>query len=932
MLKTAVHLLAGALFACLALSATAQSQNPLQDWRTLDSEHFHVHFEAANLTNARAAAAIAEQQYARLTRAFDWYPAHRIQVSLVDNNDLPQGVANVVPFTRSEILLVPPDEGELVSSDDWMTLVLSHELAHVIHLDKSRGLPNSLQKIFGRHPWLFPARMQPTWGIEGLAVYWESQVNPQGRATGPWFEMLMRLEVANGLKPLAQINSPAYGWPRNQAYLYGSYFHLFLADVYGEDTIFRLVSEYGDNLVPYRLVSNSARVTGKPLPQLWQQFEGWLTERFQSQLAALQAHTMSSFDDVTPRGFAASNALVGEDGTLWFVENDGHSAPVVTREKAGKRERIVGVQASARLALHPQQGLLIAQPERCDAFSVYYDLFKLDADNQLVRLTHCGRYRHAVWSPDGSSIAAVRHIAGKPALVLLDASGQWRETLFDAHAGDIISALDWHGDTIAIVQQHNMQWDIHAFNVTTKTWQQLTHDSAIERDLHFSHDSSLLYSADYSGNFDLYRLTQDRQHTERLTRGIGAAIAPGGMDRNGYIYYTGFAADGQHIRRSKVQVLETVALASSGATAHADGTDNASPVASTAASGFQTSSYSAWKSIAPTSWQPYWQTSDDTEAYGVTVFGQDALSLHQYLLSLARETDLVEYAGVVSYGFANQLFLTTRREIESVNSSNPNVEYYKTELESQVLYSYPFGTLDDLWHAGVGYSFETDKLKTRDGTVSEIDENVVALHFGYSSVKFFPQLYGASAGRSIALVLESYDAVHNNDFTGEVFSLDWHEYIPVGDNTLALRWVEGIGSEQPTYFELGDVFSEFEGLAPHINQRKYALRGYDSLDELSDRHLRLGTIEWRMPLRNLNRSLMVPPIGVGRSALVLFSDTGTTWHSGSKPDRYYSSAGVEIIGELVLGYNLVLDTRVGFARGFADIGESQFYMRFGRAF
>jgi len=165
-----------------------------------------------------------------------------------------------------------------------------------------------------------------------------------------------------------------------------------------------------------------------------------------------------------------------------------------------------------------------------------------------------------------------------------------------------------------------------------------------------------------------------------------------------------------------------------------------------------------------------------------------------------------------------------------------------------------------------------------------------------------------------------------------VLSFDWHEYIPVGDNTLALRWVEGIGSEQPTAFELGDVFSEFEGLAPYINQRKYALRGYSSQSALTDRHMRLGTVEWRMPLHNVNRSLMAPPVGIGRSALVLFSDTGTTWHSGSNPDRYYSSAGIEVIGELVVGYNLILDTRIGVAKGFDDIGESEFYVRIGRAF
>jgi hypothetical protein len=938
MRKTAVRLLAGVLFSCLAVYALAQSQNPLLDWRTLDTEHFHIHFTAPQVSNARVAAAIAESQYARLTKAFDWHPAHKIHIRLVDNSDRPQGVANVIPYTQAEILLVPPDEGELISSDDWMTLVLSHELTHVIHLDKTRGTPAGMQDLFGRHPWLFPGRMQPTWGIEGLAVYWESTVNRQGRGGAPWFEMLMRMEVANGLKPLSRINGPASEWPRNQAYLYGSYFYLFLADVYGEKTVFRLVREYSDNLVPYRLISNSARVTGKPLPQLWQQFEGWLRQRFEPQIASLRQQGLSPYTDITLRGFAHEGPVTDVDGALWFVASDGHMAPTVVRQQNGDRERIAEVQAGARLSLHPQRGLLVAQPERCDAFSAYYDLFTLTTNTRkLKRLTHCGRYRLAVWSPDGSEIAAVQHVAGKPSLVLLDADGKPKQTLLSGADTDIISSLDWHGDTIAIIQQHDTQWDIRTFNTATKTWSRLTHDRAIERSLRFDRDGSLLYSADYSGNFEIYRLANDGLRATRLTRSMGAAISPTGSDAAGNFYYVSFAADGQHIYQGRNLALENIALADTATPAKNtnggdDSVSNPSPADIGPASDAPISDYDGWKSIAPTSWQPFWQTGDGIYAYGATVFGQDALALHQYELSLARESDLSEFLGTVSYGFADQLFVSARRDAESVATRNRNTDRYKTEFESQLLYLYPFGTLQHQWRAGGGFNLETDKLKSRDGTLAQIEENVAALMVDYSSVKYFPLLYGASSGRSMSVVLESYDAIHNSDFTGEVLSLDWHEYIPVGDNTLALRWVEGVGSEQPAAFELGGVFSEFEGLAPYVNQRKYSLRGYASQDTLTDRHLRLGTVEWRMPLRNVNRSWMAPPVGIGRSALVLFGESGSAWHSGGNPDRYYSAAGIEVIGELVLGYNLVLDTRIGIAKGFADIGESQFYMRFGRAF
>jgi len=928
MLKTVVHLATGVMLYCFASITNAQTQNPFLPWQTLDTAHFYIHYLPQNEATARQLAAIAEQQYQIVTTAFDWQPDHRTHVRLIDNSDMPQGHANVIPYAQSEILLTPPDDGELITNDDWLTLVFSHELTHVIHLDKTRGTPHGLQDLFGRHPWLFPARMQPAWGIEGLAVYWESIANAQGRAASPWYEMLMRLEVAQGTKPLREINNPPYAWPRNAAYLYGSYFYEFLAAEYGDQAVFKLINEYSDNLVPYRLVSNSAHVTGKPLPELWQQFDGWLQQRFRPQIDTMQQQGLSRADAITSDGFSNDNPAVATDGALWFIDNNGKNTAQLVRQQNGIREDIAHVNSGARFTLHPTQGVLLAQPELCDAFSVYYDLFRVSPiTHKLTRLTTCGRYRLAVWSGDGKHIYAVRHEGGIATIVVLDEKGEQLRELMRAAPGEIIGSIDQRGDNIVITRQHNQQWDIDEINVASGALQQLTTDPAIERNVIFNADGSLMYSADYSGNFEIYRLDPTSRNASQLTRGLGAAIAPTATKADGSFYYVGFDANGQNIKHASSTTLTSVALAPA--------TNDANPTAHARPEALQTPAakpYHGIYSIAPTSWEPAWQTSDSTNAIGATVFGQDALAVHQYQLTLLRETDLNEYFGTISYAFAQQLFMSTRRDVSATQTFNNDIVQYKTETESQMLYSYPFGTLNGLWRAGVGYSFEKDELKSPDGPISDIRENVAGLHASFSSVEFFPLLYGASKGRSVGLVVESYDLLNNPDYSGEVATLDWHEYIDLNDTTLALRWVEGIGSKQPSLFELGDVFSEYEGLAPFINQRQYALRGYSGQYALRGRHLRLGTLEWRLPLSHINRSLMVPPVGIGRTSLVLFADSGTTWQEGNQPDRYYTGAGAELVGELVLGYNLLLDTRIGVAKGFSDIGEAQVYMRIGRAF
>src|SRR5207245_2194334 len=98
------------------------------------------------------------------------------------------GLTTVAPTNRITIFAAPPagDHG-LLFFDSWLRLVTTHELAHVFHLDRSRGLWDGLQRVFGRAPGLFPNEYQPSWVTEGLATYYESKFTNGGwpRGTAP---------------------------------------------------------------------------------------------------------------------------------------------------------------------------------------------------------------------------------------------------------------------------------------------------------------------------------------------------------------------------------------------------------------------------------------------------------------------------------------------------------------------------------------------------------------------------------------------------------------------------------------------------------------------------------------------------------------------------------------------------------------------------
>ena len=79
---------------------------------------------------------------------------------------------------------------------------------------------------------LFPNLYQPIWGIEGLATWQESRVTDEGRVlAGDFRALLDRAAGARRFEPLDRVSGGNIDWPGgNGPYLYGAYFHEFLAE------------------------------------------------------------------------------------------------------------------------------------------------------------------------------------------------------------------------------------------------------------------------------------------------------------------------------------------------------------------------------------------------------------------------------------------------------------------------------------------------------------------------------------------------------------------------------------------------------------------------------------------------------------------------------------------------------------------------------
>jgi hypothetical protein len=936
------------LFAGSARAALSHDSNLA--WRTLHSRHFAVHYHDGAEARAREAIAIAEQVHARLSALFRWTPEEPTEIVLTDEYDVSNGYTTFFPANRMAIYLAPPDDlNSLEDHGGWLETVITHEYTHALHLDKARGLPRALRRGFGRFPLLFPNVFEPLWLLEGIATYYETDLaRGMGRGQSSYFDMLMRMEVAGGSKPLRQVNQEVDTWPGGYVpYLYGVQFYRFAAGRYGEDKVQRWVENYSDNIIPFRILSNSRQTFGRDLVRVWDEFERDRREHYRAQLEAIRAVGVHEGERLTHNGYLAGHTRATTDGSVYYTAFDGRNDPtlLVLRPGAKEPEALAGLHFDARLDAHDTAGILVAQPEVCRNTRYYYDLYRVDArSGSTRRLTDCARYRSAAWSAAGDRIAAVHHELGASRLDLLDADGGFIETLWTGEGDAVIGDLDWSPDgasLVAALWRNGSGWNLELFSLAERRWRALTNDSAIDVQPQFTRDgSAVFFSSDHGGIYNLRRLVLASGEIVTLSNVAGGAFHPAeAADRT--LYYIGYTPQGFDLHRLEPQRRATPTAA-----------PGPSVMAATPApvpQDLQTGDYATLSGLWPRWWLPHLVVEPGRAEIGAVTSGSDALGRHVYAVDAAYDFANNLGVGALDYVYDRwypvlKLHAARAHSFEREDNDDQDVTRVRRADTGQAEVVLPWLRHDWRWslHFAALTERESDARLRRDAAPKpERDDSMVGTALVFDSTRRYPLSVSRSHGRELRLVAENSDAF-DGDYMGRIYTLDWREFVALGaEHVLALRFVEGYGTEQPRPFGLGG--SHGAPAAPPLlgstlldspfNLRRYALRGYpEGLEELEGRRMRLGSIEYRFPVKRIERGIMTPPMAIHQAYGGVFVDAGAAWNEGRSPQDYRVGAGVETSADVALFYSLRFQLRLGLAHGFDEDGENQVYLRVGSSF
>ncbi|HEX6576521.1 MAG TPA: hypothetical protein VF042_16250, partial [Gemmatimonadaceae bacterium] len=132
------------------LRAVSAQLPPNDHWRTIATQHFYIHFPRGLEEQGKRGAVDAERAFAELSTELK-APKGKIDLVISDNVDYVNGYATPYPSNRIVVYAHPPvDAPELRNYDDWLRLVITHELTHVFHLDRADGVWRLGRSIFGR--------------------------------------------------------------------------------------------------------------------------------------------------------------------------------------------------------------------------------------------------------------------------------------------------------------------------------------------------------------------------------------------------------------------------------------------------------------------------------------------------------------------------------------------------------------------------------------------------------------------------------------------------------------------------------------------------------------------------------------------------------------------------------------------------------------
>lgn len=952
---------------------------PNESWRSIKTAHFHVHFTPELERLARRAAAEAELAYEALatgargansaTLAGLHRPRGPIDLVVADNVDFTNGYAQPFPSNRIVVYAQPPvGVNSLRAYDDWMRIVITHELAHIFHLDRSRGWWRAAQHIFGRNPYLFPHVYTPDWITEGLAVVYESGLTGAGRLNASNHAMIARAASGAGALPrLGDISAATSRFPEGQSvYGYGSLFLSFMERRYGSrGGVARLVNELARDPFPFRLNRAAKRAYGVSFDRGWREWRDSL--RAAGALDTVNWPT-GGWRELTKEGRFAHHPRWLDDSTLVYVASTGKKVTgaysVGLNGRARRLTRRNGLEPNVPLN---DGALLFSQLEYRSPVHIRSDLY-VERDGRVRRLTKDARLTLPDARADGV-IVAVQAIPGATRLVRVSADGrviapvtrgtedeQWTDPRWSPD-GTRIAAIRWQrgGYTDLVMLDTAGAVLASTFTATaTASGQRIV----VSTPSWSSDGRWIFFSSDQSGETRAYRAAVEASGFAAISPAAapsGGVFTPEPSPDERQLAAAVYRADGFHIAVTPLTAGTGSATPAMDSIARSEARERYA-LPPPASDSTPSRRYTPWRTLAPRSWSLEVRDNGDGLELGGWTTGVDVIGRHAYVTELTGNVEHRELNGAVSYRYSRPLrpFLdatvsqrwdsegliadgTTNAVLGELRQRTRIVSLGATFVRPRFRSNASLtlgGELERRY-----FATEPDSLLPRLPAVFNDGVSYRALiaraswgNAQYPGFAISPENGFGLAGSAKVRWRRGTDDGPASVLVGSANGYRGLDLGGFAHHVVALRTVGGWTDRRETLeFSIGGISgSEVEvvpGVALGSQRRNFPVRGFPVAARQGSRAAS-ASAEFRAPLARPSRGVRLLPLFLDRVSVTAFSDAASAWCTGTADtsslrdpcggrrfgSNWIASAGAELnLDASIFSYDAPLRVRLGIA-------------------
>jgi Tol biopolymer transport system component len=542
-------------------------------WRTIDREHFRVHYHEGAERTAQMAAQIVDEIYGPITRLYDHPLDKTVDVIILDTDDYANGLTYYYQ-NKIEIYATQMD-WELRGTHNWLRNVITHEFTHMVTLQLLWKFPGWLPAFYIQHigyeeekrpdvisgyphvmtSYPLPGTVIPLWFAEGVA-----QFQAPGLEYDSWDthrDMLLRMAVlGDGLLNYDQMGSLVKGGLGSEmVYNQGYSLTTYIAQQYGAEKLEDLCRAMRS---PLRWTFSSAikNVIGKSGPQLYEEWHQKMLEQYEDQKRVVEENPAAG-RQVTDEGWMNHYPVWSPDSTrLAFLSNRGSTYQIMSLylmdAETEETEVVAGGLRSAPSWSPDGQQIVYAKRIEPNKYGYHLnDIYLYDvATKEEKRLTHGLRGFDPVWSPDGKSILVVLNADGTHNLALLDAQGQLLRTLTENDDGTQYYRPRWSpdGEQILVSRFDGHHRDIVLIPSAGGEARTLIGGLEDERDACWQPDGQgIYYVSDRSGIFNIYQCDLQGNRVEQISNVVGGAFSPAPSPDGKTLAYAGYTSDGYQI-------------------------------------------------------------------------------------------------------------------------------------------------------------------------------------------------------------------------------------------------------------------------------------------------------------------------------------------------------------------------------------------------